>query len=416
MQFFLQWLRQPANYFSVTFWIKWVFLSLLLGIPIGLASGGFLITLEWATNFRKAQADYVLWALPLAGLFIGWGYHKWGQIVKSGNNLLFRETYHPNQKIPLRMAPMVYAGTILTHFFGGSAGREGTAVQMGGAIADTVFPLLKPDHETRKLLITGGVAAGFAAVFGTPWAGALFAVEVIAPGQRAVKRLIPALFFAWVADWACHRTPAKHVDYHLDFVPEVSFWLIPGLLLLGILSGGAAWTFAKLTHFFSEYLPKLFKNQLLTPVVGGTILAIIFYLTPTRPYMGLGIPTIVESFSHPAMPWVFALKIAFTAFTLGSGFKGGEVTPLFFTGATLGSALAGWLPVDVGLLAAAGFVAVFGAATKTPIASTVMGMELFGWTFAPYLIPVCLLAWIISGSTTIYSEQNPGKPSLRHFY
>jgi H+/Cl- antiporter ClcA len=406
----------PADYKSLNSWLKWLLLAAILGIPIGLASGGFLMTLQWVTDFRKANTNQILWGLPLAGLFIGYGYHRYGKQVVKGNNLLFEETYAPQKRIPFRMAPMVYLGTILTHLFGGSAGREGTAVQMGGAIADLVYPLIKPDHETRRLLITGGIAAGFSGVFGTPLAGALFAVEAVSSSDRRIKRLFPALLFAFAANWACHQTAAVHVDYRISNALNWQWILAGGIVAISLASGMAAMGFARLTHFFSKIFNHFIGNPIWRPAIGGLLLAVIFYTTPTRPYMGLGIPTIISSFETVQLPWVFALKVIFTAFTLGAGFKGGEVTPLFFTGATLGSAMSGFIPVETTLLTAMGFVAVFGAATKTPIASAIMGMELFGWHFAPLLFPVCLMAYLFSGPTSIYTSQKPGKPGLHHFY
>lgn len=386
-----------------TRWPEQLLWPFLVAVPVGLAAGFFLTTLDGATRFREAHLPFSLWMLPLGGLCIGCIYHKYGKESSAGNVLLFDEASKPEKRVPLIMAPLVYVGTMITHALGGSAGREGTAVQMGGAIADAFTPLVKATQLQRRTLLLAGISAGFAAVFGTPLAGALFALEVVKLGQSRWQYVVPVIIAAFVANETTHLTGAHHTDYSLVLQTQFSWSLVMWIAIVAVLFGFVAQVFARATHFVSRmfaYVP----HPVFRPVLGGLVLVAVFSFTSTQAYMGLGIPQIQASFVVAQLPWVFALKLLFTAFTIGSGFKGGEVTPLFFTGAALGSALSVFLPVDTAFLAALGFVAVFAGATKTPFASALIGMELFGFAFGPYLLAATLLSRWASGSTGVYGN------------
>ncbi|PRY89259.1 voltage-gated chloride channel family protein [Mongoliibacter ruber] len=395
---------------SIIFTAKWLLIAGIVGFLAGSASAFFLVSLDWMTNYREANL-WIIALLPLGGLVIGWTYHKFGESVVKGNNQLLEEFYNPQKTIPLRMAPLVLFGTLATHLFGGSAGREGTAVQMGGAIADQFSKWLKFTKEDRKILITIGVAAGFSSVFGTPLAGAVFALEWLVVGRIRYESILPAFLGAYVADYACAEFwSVHHTQYAIPFVPNVDIttllWIIPA----GICFGLAGRLFAKATHVWS----KLFKNYIsyppLRPVIGGAIVALLVLAMGTTKYIGLGIPTIVDAFSEN-LPWYDSLvKIGMTSLTLGAGFKGGEVTPLFYTGATLGNALSGVIPLPVALLAGMGFVGVFSGATNTPLACTLMGIELFGAESGIFIGVACVVAYIFSGHAGIYNSQVIGSP------
>lgn len=395
---------------SIIFTAKWLLIAGIVGFLAGSASAFFLVSLDWMTNYREANL-WIIALLPLGGLVIGWTYHKFGESVVKGNNQLLEEFYNPQKTIPLRMAPLVLFGTLATHLFGGSAGREGTAVQMGGAIADQFSKWLKFTKEDRKILITIGVAAGFSSVFGTPLAGAVFALEWLVVGRIRYESILPAFLGAYVADYACAEFwSVHHTQYAIPFVPNVDIttllWIIPA----GICFGLAGRLFAKATHVWS----KLFKNYIsyppLRPVIGGAMVALLVLAMGTTKYIGLGIPTIVDAFSEN-LPWYDSLvKIGMTSLTLGAGFKGGEVTPLFYTGATLGNALSGVIPLPVALLAGMGFVGVFSGATNTPLACTLMGIELFGAESGIFIGVACVVAYIFSGHAGIYNSQVIGSP------
>ena len=403
---------------------KWLCISLTTGILAGSAVAWFLMGLKWAGKYRD-QNLWLLWLLPIAGLVIGLMYHYLGQSVVKGNNQLLDEIGKPEKVIPLRMAPLVAIGTIITHLFGGSAGREGTGVQMGGAIADQFSKIFKLCNEQRKILIICGIAAGFSAVFGTPLAGAVFALEVYIIGRLQYDAILPAFLSAVIADRVClawkFPVPVSHTPYLHPEALEVSPSTLIYTLIAAIFFGWTALIFSKANHFWSDLFEKKINWPPLRPFIGGIILALAFWgLSKTgvdyTKYIGLGVPIIEQSFSEQMMSYDFALKILFTSFTLGCGFKGGEVTPLFFIGATLGSALSGIIPMPVGILAAIGFVGVFAGATNTPIACTLMGIELFGAQIGVYLGLSCVVAYIFSGHSSIYSSQLLGHaktPSLK---
>jgi H+/Cl- antiporter ClcA len=383
---------------------KWVSICILIGLFSGTASAFFLVALEWVTQIREHN-KWIIWLLPIGGLIIGLGYYYFGQEVVKGNNLLLEEYENPQKTIPLKMAPLVLLGTLITHLFGGSAGREGTAVQMGGAIADQFTSLFKLDNSERKTVLILGISAGFASIFGTPLAGALFALEVLYFSKINFKSILLSFVVAYAAYFTVELWKVKHTHYSIPVVPEITFTSLFWTVLVSLLFGLAAMLFSRSTHFWQNLFSKTIPFPPLRPFIGGIILAITIYFIGTTKYIGLGIPMIVDAFSTPNASYDFLIKILFTGFTLGAGFKGGEVTPLFFVGATLGSALSVVVPLPIALLAGMGFVAVFSGATHTPIACTVMGMELFGIESGIYIGIACLIAYFSSGSVGIYQAQ-----------
>ena len=383
---------------------KWILICVLIGVLSGSASAFFLVSLEWVTQFR-IHHDWIIWLLPFGGLIVGYTYYFWGESVVKGNNLLLEEYENPKKVIPFKMAPLVLLGTLITHLFGGSAGREGTAVQMGGAIADQFTKFFKLDNSERKILIILGISAGFASVFGTPLAGAIFALEVLYFSKINIKSVILSFLVAYAAYFTVEFWQVKHTHYSIPDVPEINLHNIVYTCIVGVLSGFAALLFSRSTHFWGSLFSKNVKYPPLRPFIGGIILAIAIAGFGFTKFSGLGVPVIVDSFSN-VNPWYdFLLKIVFTGFTLGSGFKGGEVTPLFFIGATLGSALSVIIPMPIALLAGIGFVAVFSGATHTPIACTIMGMELFGIQPGIFITIACTIAYFSSGSIGIYKSQ-----------
>ncbi len=390
--------------------IRWCLLGSGVGVLAGVASAAFLIGLDWATGTRVAH-PWLLWLLPVGGMGIGWVYARFGREVEGGNNLLLERIHHAEGDVSWRMAPLIALGTIGTHLFGGSAGREGTAVQMGGSFADLAARALRLDRADRRMLLMSGISGGFGAVFGTPLAGTIFGLEVLAIGRIRYDALVPCFVASTVGDLTCRALGIGHHPYPVGPIPEVGVPLLLWVALAGLAFGLASLAFAELTHLVQHVAKSRIRTPWLRPAVGGSLVIGLTYAAGTRDYLGLGLPLLEKSFEpEGVVAWAFLLKILFTAVTLGTGFKGGEVTPLFCIGATLGCAFAHLTHQPAPLFAALGFVAVFAGAANTPIACILMGIELFGSGLAVPLTLACIVSYISSGHRGIYTSQRIETP------
>ena len=384
---------------------QWVSLGIAVGIVCGCASALFLALLERATSLR-GQHEWLVYCLPLAGLLIGLAYERWGQPIRGGNNLIIDTIHEGRAELPLRMAPMVLLGTVLTHVFGGSAGREGTAVQMGASLADWIAHRLRVRRETRLQLLAAGIAGGFGSVFGTPIAGTIFGLEVVCIGRIEYDALAPALVSALVGDYVTRALGIQHTAYPKLLPLELTPLVLVKLALIGVAMALATMAFVELTHRLRRVLEARLRKLAYRMFVGGLLVILLWKLVGTSDYLGLGVPLIERSFVDPGLPELaFAAKIVFTAVTLASGFLGGEVTPLFVVGATLGSVLARWLALPLALGAGVGIAAVFGSAANTPLALSVMAVELLGSAAFPHVLIVTVTAYLLSGHRSIYPAQ-----------
>ncbi len=391
---------------------RWLVLGASVGTLAGVASAVFLVVLAWATAARTANG-WLLWLLPAAGFLLGWLYDRYGGLAILGNNLVIEEVHSNSRPIPLRMAPMVLVGTVLTHLFGGSAGREGTAIQMGSSLADGLSRLLRLSPETRRLMITAGIGGGFGAVFGTPLAGFVFALEVQRVGRIGYEGVVPAFVAAVFGDLVVRALGVPHAEYPLLANVGVDVLLLAKVGLAGIAFGLTSLLFIELTHAIRHLSRMLTRWLPLRLVVGGTAVILLTLMLGTTDYLGLSLPLIERSLTGAGVvALAFLLKLIFTATTLGTGYLGGEVTPLFVIGATLGYTLGRLLGVDPAFLATIGFVAVFAGAANTPLACTIMAVELFGGGSALYIGLGCFAAYLFSGHRGIYGTQRIHVPKV----
>jgi len=397
------------------FILKWLFITILTAVLVGSTTAWFLIALDFVTIWRTDQI-WIVNFLPLIGLGIGFAYHYFGTEAEKGNDLILEihqatetistttTTSASTKPIPLIMAPLVFISSLLTHLGGGSAGREGTAVQMGGAIADQCTSIFKLTTAERKTILIMGVSAGFAAVFGTPWAAAIFALEIMSFKKIKFENIIPSFLAAFGAHYICLAWQVKHTVYSIDIIPSITISSLSWTMLAGIIFGLAAFIFTYTGKIFKGLFAKI-EFAPMRPFIGGIIIALFIIIANSTKYIGLGIPSITDAFNTHAGNFDFALKLLLTSLTLSAGFKGGEVTPLFFIGATLGNVLIWFIPLPMALLAGMGFVAVFAGATHCVVASIIMGMELFGIQAGIYVGLASLVAYFTSGMNGIYNAQ-----------
>ncbi|MDR3715373.1 MAG: voltage-gated chloride channel family protein [Puia sp.] len=416
------------HFFIVSHLVRWTLLAIPVSLTVGSLVALFLWLLERVTDTRIGN-PWLLFLLPLAGVAIHFLYRYSGKNAEAGNNLIMDEIHKPGGGVPARMAPLVIVTTLLTHLFGGSAGREGTAVQVGGSMANFFAARFRlPPRDTRMLLMTG-MAAGFGAVFGTPVTGAIFALEVPALGRIKHDALLPCLMASVLADIVCGAWGIHHTHYSILFKDVAtgffSVFHFDLLMLVRVVAAGAVFgfgglLFAETSHVIKDYSNRWIKVKWLIPVIGGLLIILLTGILGTKDYLGLGVTakdphavTIVSCFHKggaTGFSWLW--KLLFTAITLGTGFKGGEVTPLFFIGAALGNTFAGLTGAPADLMAGLGFIAVFAGATNTPLACTMMGIELFGADNVLYYAVACFTAYYFSGHTGIYNTQRVSVPKI----
>ncbi len=306
------------------------------------------------------------------------------------------------------MASLVFIGTFITHLFGGSAGREGTGVQIGSSISEGIGHLFKLDKVDTKIILMCGISSGFSSVFGTPLAGTMFGLEVAALGTMSYQALIPCFTSAFVGNIVTTAFGVSHSHYSILEVPSITYIVVFKVIVAAILFGLVSKFFSEFTHKLKDIFSSTFKNAAIKSMVGGFIVIILTYLIGTRDYLGLSLPLINNSFTENVSPFAFFNKLIFTSFTLGTGFQGGEVTPLFVIGSTLGNTLSTILHISPSFLAALGLIGVFAGATNSPITSFILGLELFGAQGIEFMFMTCAISYLFSGHSGIYISQKIG--------
>lgn len=379
--------------------------AVLVGAMAGGSSAAFLWTLERATELR-VENPWLLWLLPPAGVAMAATYRTYGRDVAGGNRLTASEIATPHTPVPLRLAPLAFVTTVATHLFGGSAGREGTALQMSVGLADGVMGRIDSAHADRvaerRTILVAALAGGFGSVFGVPFAGVVFAMEVSPTGWgRRLAALPSAIVASFLGNAVVGWMGVSHADQpRLDGVGPVGLMKVAAA---GVAFGLTAGFFVRLTDTIRERWADTRWRPEVRAALGGAAVVAATLALGTRDYNGLSLPLIGASFSLASVAaFAFLIKLVMTSVTIGSGYQGGEVTPLFVIGATLGASLTRWWDGPQNVLVGVGMMAVFGAAAGAPIACVVMGIELFGTSAAPALIVGCLIANAVSGRRHIY--------------
>lgn len=390
---------------SVVWTIRWIVIGIGIGLIAGVASAALLVSLTWATDTRLADG-WLLWLLPVAGLAIGLTYHYTAGRAAEGNNLIIDEIHEPDAGVPRRMAPLIFGSTIVTQLFGGSAGREGTGIQVSVSLSDGLARLLPFSRADRRLIMIAAMSAGFGAMFGVPMAGAVFGLEVQGIGRLRYEGLVPALSASLVGDLVVqglgvHHTPTPELA---GFDDGVSALL--RIALLGVVFGLVGLAFILAVRSVKRIGSRLLSWPPARPVLGGLVVIALTLVVGNRDYLGLSLPLAQSALDGTSTGGsVFALKLVFTAVTLGFGFYGGEVTPLMVIGSTLGAALAPVVGLPIALGAALGYVAVLAGAANIPFTCTIMAVEFFGGSALLPAAVACVLAYVASSHRSIYESQ-----------
>ena len=391
---------------------KWAFLISTTGLLVGSMSAGFLWLLDQVTNIRTVH-PWLLLTMPLMGAGIVLMYAILNPMLGNGNAYIiksfFKEPIEDKKpSIPLLLAPLVLIGTLLTHLGGGSAGREGTAVQMGASISNQFNRWFILNSTEKKLLTCIGISAGFAGVFGTPIAASIFAIEFFGSKKINWFFILPCLLSAVIANLVCLQWGILHAHYQIIPFFNLNFNTIRWIGLSGIIFGLASLLFVQSNKLFSKLLTTI-SSPYIRIMTGGIIIVALVHFSQSEKMSGLGLQTITDAFTQPQSATDFFIKIVLTSLTLSAGFKGGEVTPLFFIGAVLGSALVAFIPLPISLLAGLGLIAVFAGATHCLLSSIILGIELFGIEHGMHILLVCTIAYLFSGSNSIYEGRPIGK-------
>lgn len=382
---------------------RWGIFSTFVGLFVGAFSTLFAFCLGQVTDFREAHPQMILF-LPLAGVVIVFLYRVFHYKNDKGTNLVL-STIHAETKLPFRMAPLIFMSTIITHLFGGSAGREGAALQLGGSIGQQLGKVFRFDEKDQRIVVMCGMSAAFAAIFGTPIAAAIFSMEVVSVGVMYYAALVPCVFSALVASkFAVHMGIGPDVFQLVD-IP--AFQLVPSLKVIGLALCCAALSvlFCMALHSLGDVYRKHLKNPYIRILFSSAVIILLTILLKTDDYMGAGVPVIERAIGGEVEPLAFALKILFTALTLEAGFKGGEIVPSFFVGATFGCLFGQFLGVSPSLCAAVGMMSVFCGVTNCPITSALISFELFGYEAVPYFLIGISVSYLMSGYYGLYHDQ-----------
>ncbi len=397
--------------------LKWIIFAVLSGILIGFVGIAFYYGMDLVTGWR-AQFPWLIFLLPGGGLAIVGLYHLLHNEKDTGTNLVL-SAIHSNENIPLRMAPLIFVSTLITHLFGGSAGREGAALQLGGSIGNALGTLFRFDEKDKHTMIMCGMSAAFSALFGTPLAAAFFSMEVVSVGIMHYSALVPCVIAALVAHGIAVSCGAVPESFELGDIPAFTPQTAVLIGILAVLCALVSILFCVILHTAERFYQHFFRNTYLRAAVGGCIVIGLTFmigiqdydntfmsLFSSQTYNGTGFSIISQCFSTgEVFPFAFLLKMLFTAATLAAGYKGGEIVPTFCVGAAFGCLFGNLIGLSPSLCAAVGMGAVFCGVTNSPVTSLLICFELFGFEGMPYYLIAIALSYMMSGYYGLYSSQ-----------
>lgn len=395
-------LRSCLRYLRVC--VKWLVLAALVGCLTGPLGAAFGLALSWA-NATRAVHGWLLYLLPIGGLVIVYLYRRFDPEGGGSTNQVFAAV-RERKVLTLRTAPLIFFSTVTTHLLGGSSGREGAALLLGGSVSGQLGRLLRLNRHDCRLMTMCGMAGAFSAIFGTPLAATVFTIEVVNVGSMQYAALLPCLVSALLGVWIGGQMGVAPTAFTLGATAQADPVTLARVLVLGILLAVLSILFCELLHVTPKLYSRFFPNPYLRVVVGGLLIIALTKLLGTTDYNGAGSAVIAAAMVGQALPWAFALKMLFTALTLGAGYKGGEIVPIFFTGATFGCAVGPLLGLPAPLGAALGMVALFCGCTNSPLASICLGLEVFGGQCLPLFALVCATSYMLSSYFSLYHEQH----------
>ncbi|MFZ5985645.1 MAG: chloride channel protein [Bacillota bacterium] len=396
----------------ITTLFKWVFWGSIIGIAVGSTTAFFKIAVQFLTNKREANPYFLLF-LPLGGIIIGYLYKHFGKEADKGNSVVLEYIHHGQGTVPIRMGPLVFLASFITHLFGGSTGREAAAVQMGGSITEAVNRLFRVNKTDQRILFMSGISSGFGSAFSAPLTGTVFGMEAVALGQMKYEALVPCFVSSFVAYFTTKAWGAP-VDKHIIYeIPAITADAVLKIIIVSIIFSFTSVLYSKLRHNIENLSKKYLKDPMLIGMVGGIIIIALVYIVGSQDYTGRGLKLVTDAFEGHVPAYAFLAKILFTAVTMGTGFRGGEAIPLFFVGATLGNTLSGIVDLPTSFLAGIGLIAVFCGAANAPISCFLLSIEMFEGKGVIFFFIACIVSYLFSGHNGIYTSQKIYEPKSR---
>lgn len=383
--------------------IKWLLISVFIGLFSGIIGGTFYHSIHIANELR-AEHQWLIYLLPIGGIVITFLYHICKMDEDKGTNLVIASV-RGNERLSALTAPLIFVSSAITHLFGGSAGKEGAALQIGGSIASGIAKLFKLGENDKRILIMCGMSAVFSSIFGTPVTAAVFSMEIVSVGMMQLSAIVPCTVASVTGMAVGKILHVPPTSFTFTGLPELNFYSVGKVLILSILTALLSILFCTAMHKTHELYEKFFPNKYIRAAVGGAIIIILTLIVGNQNYNGAGMEIIEKAFTEKSEYYAFILKILFTALTLGAGYKGGEIVPVFYTGATFGNVMGRIMNLSPSFSAGIGLVSLFCGVTNCPLSSLLLSVELFGSGGFIYFLISISISFMLSGYHSLYNEQ-----------